>query len=261
MYEQAGDVSNAFYEALRIRLKAAGTNLSQLSIELGFKRGWLSGLKTRKSLPDVYQAKRIADHLGCKIEELLGPKEPFLSRDRDAIISDRVSEIRATRGFDRPPIMTIVRWHLAEHGRITKDNAHMEYFELFRRPRHGATHPDPVFIRARSLGATEMRVRNVEEMKTIFFMSNTKLRNDVIEAHRRVIDMRTPELTHHVMTFDLGKGIKLELHYNRFLAPVTDESGEVFVLNYSFPTTRNEIVSDAVTRDNKIPASEVLLSG
>ena len=121
----------AFLQNLRRLIDRAGISDSALSRAVGRSRGWLSDLFKRNAAPSAVDCQRLAIALDCRIETLFGTTRKASVRSADEVLAERMKSLQHQRGYVRPDIHALIKWHIVNNGMLVNHEPYEDFFELF----------------------------------------------------------------------------------------------------------------------------------
>ncbi|SHH76206.1 helix-turn-helix domain-containing protein [Marivita hallyeonensis] len=237
-----------FKTNIELMLVKHGLTDVELSERAGFDdKGQVNAILNSTSLPNMAVPMRLADALRVPVETLLRDPKEHLSQklevlplqDVDARAAQLMTAIfKATektleRFGDRPTMDSIIAWWKETGGSLVQCDQLSPHFDLVEANSSGGV-PGVQHMGAMGLSATTLRSQQSARLEQ-FLATLNKTDLDELNTHIRTVShsgvgMISPQ-TRVVELPELGDPI--EVSFVRLMLPVTDISGQPYVLNYS----------------------------
>ena len=231
-----------FLHNLRRRIEASGRSESDISRQIGRARGYVSDLLRRRKIPNVLTARRLADALECRLEDLLEPgPAQSLPRGQASVLDELAARWRERASFDGPEINDVLGWAMRSDGRLVGDREIRDFTERFGAPDIARGRPTPIFLGRTSLAAREFGLRRAEELGHVFALAEPRLRASILAAQAKVLAEGKSDLARLSLELQVRPGLCVHLDYVRLLVRVEEADGRFSVLNYARPLRRAEL--------------------
>lgn len=241
-----------FFGNLERLLGAARLTPRQLSEAIGREPDHVAEMIRWRMSPGLEMVYAMADALKVDPADLVRPTVPFgftteSARDWAEKVAERVLAGTLDDGWlpidEVPTIDEVLSWWHANDGLLTATERLDAHVDIFDRPDIVKMCPVPVRMGEQSLIARELKISTPEQLGQVLERSGLAIRRRIAMAHADVVGRR-PMLSMHSLLIDLFSGRLVKLSYVRLLLPVRDSEGRHFVMNYSKPFRRDEIVGE-----------------
>lgn len=260
-----------FFGNLSRLMGESGVSIRRLADDVGVSEDAVTDMIARRTTPSLEMVYGIADALKVDVADLLrpGPQIGVTSdgsqnyraeRSVEQFLANELAKSRERAAHEAPTFDAVLSWWHTNEGRLTNLDGFSRFIELFEMPDRVEMKPKPTTIGAESLSSRELGRNSPELLSSIFESSGPDIARSIAEAHLEVIDGQ-PKLSVHTIFVNMSSGKLVKLTYSRLLLPVTDGSGDKFVMNYSKPIRRSEIGREQIDHLDSVHGRDPVITG
>ncbi|WP_137702607.1 helix-turn-helix domain-containing protein [Marimonas lutisalis] len=148
-------------------------------------------------------------------------------------LSERIAEHEAAASEAGQVIGTddVLDWLMANDNRLQNHEWLINKLNLYYPCEPGETVPRPYWIGADSLSAKYYRLLETNTYEEVFLSFDPEVQQEILQAHTEVVN-HPYLISDRKVDSELG-GVRVSGTYRRLLAPVTDDTGQLFILLFS----------------------------
>lgn len=227
------------HDLIRCEIEIASTTLRAVAIACGISYPKLNAALNNYSALDYRDVSAIEHRLGLGYGFFAQQLSPTTENpaDSDAVLllnqALRLARQQKVRRANRVTMKQFLDWWYAHSGRMEEFDTIRERVDLYASPNPGSQLVQPLRTGRQSLASLHFELQNTQHLARTLQGFTPSLNRDLVEAHMTALKRGEPVLSHPSLNELLPSGQSFKRTYRRILAPVRDDKGNTFIVNYS----------------------------
>ena len=227
------------HDLIRCEIEVASTTLRAVAIACGISYPKLNAALNNYSALDYRDVSAIEHRLGLGYGFFAQQMSPTTENpaDSDAVLllnqALRLARQQKVRRANRVTMKQFLDWWYSHSGRMEEFETIRDRVDVFSTPKNGSQLIQPLRAGRQSLASLHFELQNTQHLTRTLEGFSPNLNRDLVGAHMMALNKGEPVLSHPSLNEVLPSGRTFKRTYRRILAPVRDDKGNTYIVNYS----------------------------